>query len=271
MLSSFIVRDQDLSVTKTYIASIIFILVFVLVAVTGCETGKPSNASVQEIARLKKENARLKRQVRFLHQRANNVVSRRSRLVKPRLDEVRFDNSPSIGGKEARLALVEFSDYFCAFCKRFHRSTFDLIKKNYVDSGKLRYVYRDYPRGSSKQAVEAAVAANCAGEQGVYWEMQKLIFQNSPKLSKRFYRLTAKKMGLDKLKYNRCLKSDLQRNAVKRDYDYGLSLSIRGTPTFFIGRINGNKITSATRIVGAQPYSKFAGVIENYLESTKKR
>lgn len=235
---------------------VVFVLVSTAIFTSACVSNNAKEAESEEVARLKKDNKLLKQRLQ--------------QFVNPRVSLVRFGANPSLGNSEATVAIIEFSDYFCPFCGRFHKNTFDQIRKNYIDKGKLLYVYRDYPRGMEKQAVDAAIAANCAGEQGAYWKMQKTLYRHSPRINRAFYKLTAKEMGLNAQKYEACLSGDQQRNEVGRDFAYGRTLGIRGTPTFYIGRLQGKKITEVTRIVGAQPYAIFARTIERHLRSGKR-
>lgn len=91
--------------------------------------------------------------------------------------QVSMDDDPVLGNANAPITIIEFSDYECPFCKRFYDQTFGQIKKDYIDTGKVKFIYRDYPLSFHPGAEPAAQAANCAGEQGKYWEMHDKIFQ----------------------------------------------------------------------------------------------
>ncbi|MFV1997389.1 MAG: DsbA family protein [Acidiferrobacterales bacterium] len=249
--------------------SVAIVMVSIVVLTSGCVSGSPGEAEQKEIAALKKENALLRRQLNLTRQQLQLSANRRQNAYRPRLPEVQFGDGPRLGNSKATIALIEFSDYFCPYCARFHNTTFDLIKQNYIDKGKLLYVYRDFPRSAAKRAIDAAIAANCAGEQGAYWEMQKKLFRHSPRINLAFYKSAAKELGLDARKYEACLRSDQQPGKIESDYVYGRSLGIRGTPTFYIGRVTGNKITAATTIVGAQPYQKFSESMDRFLRLTQ--
>lgn len=250
--------------------SVVIVMLLGLVFTSGCVSNGAGETDRTEIERLKKENALLKRQISLMRRLLQLTNSQRKTVFRSRASVVRFGTNPVLGDANATLALIEFSDYFCPYCRRFHNNTFELIKKNYIDKGKLLYIYRDYPRGMAEKAIEAAIAVNCAGNQGAYWKMQKILYRHSPEINRVFYKSTAKALGLDGQKYEVCLNSDQQRSDVKRDYDYGTSLGIRGTPTFYVGRVKGNKITATTTIVGAQPYSKFSQTIERLLRPSER-
>lgn len=250
---------------KLFNRSAVILLASLMLFTSGCVSNIAGDKDSGETARLKRENALLKQQITRMRRQLQQSANRRKPVFRSRVSVVQFGANPVLGNEQATVALIEFSDYFCPFCSRFHNTTFDPIRQNYIDKGKLLYVYRDFPRGLAEQAVQAAIAANCAGEQGAYWRMQKKLFRHSPRINRAFYESTAKEMGLDVQKYKACLGSDLQRNKVTHDAAYGRSLGIRGTPTFYIGRVQGKKITASTKIVGAQPYAIFARTIESYL------
>lgn len=249
---------------------IVVVLVSIAVLLSGCASNGASETGQKGIARLKQENALLRRQITLMRRQQQLAANQRQPVFRSRAAEVQFGDKPAFGNAGATLAMIEFSDYFCPYCKRFHATTFDLIKKNFIDNGKLLYVYRDFPRGGAKRAVAAAVAANCAGEQGAYLKMQKTIFRNAPRINAAFYKTTAKELGLNLKKYETCLNSEQHRQQVIRDFVYGQSLGVRGTPTFYIGRVEGKKITAVQTIVGARPYQKFSQTIERSLQSTRK-
>ena len=93
-------------------------------------------------------------------------------------------DAPMLGRADAPVTLVEFSDYQCPFCQRFFATTLSAIKKHYVDTGKVRYVFRDFPLDQlHRQARKAAEAVHCAGDHGKYWEMHDLLFQNQDRKS----------------------------------------------------------------------------------------
>ncbi len=240
----------------------------IVVFTSGCVSSSSRETDQKEIAKLKKENASLERQLNLMR-RQLQLSANRQHVYRARVPEVQLGGGPRLGKSKATVAMIEFSDYFCPYCARFHNTTFDLVKQNYIDKGKLLYVYRDYPRSAAKQAIESAIAANCAGEQGAYWKMQKKLFRHSPRINLAFYKSAAKEFGLDVKKYEACLKSDKQRRKIKSDFVYGKSLGIRGTPTFYIGRVKGNKITAAIAVVGAQPYQNFSKSIDRILRLTK--
>ena len=165
----------------------------------------------------------------------------------PRADErvkVSLGSTPSIGRSDAPIVMVEFTDYQCPFCQRFHLSVFEELKKNYVDTGKIRYVSRDLPLPMHPNAMSAAVAARCAGEQK--------------------YNALADDLNLDRAEFQACLAKDKFKAQIEKDMtDAGLA-GIGGTPSFVIGRIVGDGV-EGVKVVGAQPFGVFDAKLKEAL------
>ena len=174
---------------------------------------------------------------------------------------VSLDDDTVMGKKDAPVTIVEFSDYQCPFCKRFHDDTFGQLKSKYIDTGKVKFVYRDFPLGFHVNAQKAAEAAECAGEQGKYWEMHEAIFAKSQAdgtgIAPNDLKVIAKSISLDSAKFDKCLDSGAMAAEVQKDLSDGSSYGVQGTPAFFV---NGQMIS------GAQPYSVFEQVIEAELK-----
>jgi protein-disulfide isomerase len=171
---------------------------------------------------------------------------------------VRYDipteGFPSLGPADAPITIVEFSDYQCPFCKRFHEETYHNLLDAY--QGKIRFVYRDLPLTSiHPNAFPAAVAAACAGEQDAYWPMHDKLF-SADELSQDAYIQFATELGLDVPKFTECIGSDRYNDAINADSDFAVNLGINSTPTFFINGL---------AVVGAQPLSVFQQVIDKEL------
>ena len=172
--------------------------------------------------------------------------------------EVSADDDPFLGDANAPVTIVEFSDFQCPFCGRFFTETLPLIKQNYIDTGKAKFVYRDFPLSSiHPEATPAAEAAECADEQGKFWEFHDKIFMNQEVLGKEFYILAAGDLGLNIGQFIQCINTRRYQSEVQADFNYGSGLGITGTPTIFI---NGRMI------VGAQPYAVFQQAIEAELQ-----
>ncbi len=173
----------------------------------------------------------------------------------PQRFEVSEDDDPARGPEDAPVVIIEFSDYQCPFCRRFRMQTYDQLFATYGD--KIRFVYRDFPLSQiHPEAINAAIAANCAGEQGQYWEYHDKLFQQTQGLNQDAYIAYAQELGLDMEAFQACLQDPAQREEVLADRDAGVQLGVTGTPTFFINGIP---------VVGAQPFSVFQQIIDQEL------
>jgi len=173
----------------------------------------------------------------------------------------------ALGREDAPVTMVEFADYQCPFCRRFETESFTQLKKNYIDTGKVRFVSRDLPLEFHPNAPGAAIAVRCAGEQNKFWEMHDAIMQDSGSdLGSDAILKYAQKVNLDIPAFKTCLDEKRYVAAIQKDTaDAGL-LGISGTPSFVIGKTAKDQI-DGIRIVGAVPYSVFESTIKDLLSA----
>ncbi len=166
---------------------------------------------------------------------------------------------PSKGSNTAVLTIVEYTDYQCPYCARHAKSVLPEIQKNYVDTGKVRYVLRDFPLPFHNNASKAAEAAHCAGDQGKYWEMHDLLFNNQQALGPDKLPEYAKTIGIDVGKFDACLASNSYKQRVDANINDGTKAGISGTPSFVIGytEADGSEVKGAKLIRGAVGYAVF--------------
>ena len=180
------------------------------------------------------------------------------KLEPPRV-QVSTDDDPIKGGPTgAPVTIVEFSDYQCPFCSRAE-GVVDEVMKKYGE--KVRLIYRDYPLSFHQNAETAAMASECAEEQGKFWEMHKAMFGNQMKLTVADLVETAGNLSLDKDKFKGCLDSGKYRSEVQKDFQDGQKYGVTGTPTFFINGI---------MIVGARGVESFSEIIDRELTREAK-
>lgn len=176
-------------------------------------------------------------------------------------------DNPVKGPEDAALTLVEFTDYQCPFCSRHVRDTWPKIEAEYVKTGKIRYVMLDLPLESiHKLAFKAAEAANCANEQGKYWEMHDRLFQNQRALEP--WSGHAQALGLDVAAFDACVASGKYAAEVRRDMEEARKLGITGTPGFVLARREagpGNRVRTVAQLKGAQPFEAFKAEIDKHL------
>jgi protein-disulfide isomerase len=164
-----------------------------------------------------------------------------------------------LGDPDAPVTIVEYSDYQCPFCAQYTSDTWSRLKAEFVDTGRVRYVFKDFPLiNIHPQAPKAHEAARCAGEQGSYWEMHDLLFVGQAEWAGYPDHLTVFKryaagLGLDAATFDACLDSGRWAEAVNADLSEGARLGVRGTPSFFV---------DGYPLVGAQPYETFQYAIE---------
>jgi protein-disulfide isomerase len=184
------------------------------------------------------------------------------RPQEPERVKVSIDDDPALGRPEAPVVIVEFSDFQCPYCARFAQQTFPQLKREYIDTGKVRLVFRDFPLSFHQNAALAAEAAQCAHEQDRFWEMHDRIFAGQGEWAgsanaSQLFTSYAEGLGLDKERFRECLSSGRYREEVQKDFKDGTSYGVTGTPTFFINGI---------KLVGAQPFSSFQQAIESELK-----
>ena len=187
-------------------------------------------------------------------------------------DKVSYKFSPggfSLGDAKAPLVLVEYTDLQCPFCQQFHNTAFAQIKANYIDTGKVRFVSRDFPLDFHDNARRAATAGRCAAEQGKYWEMRHVMIVNAEALKPDNLASYAGTVKIDVPKFKSCLESDKFKAQIDQDVAEGGVAGVQGTPSFVIGRLENDKL-QGVRMVGAMPYAQFDAKIQEMLGETAK-
>ena len=204
------------------------------------------------------------RQIKLLLQRNQVQPTARPRPQQDVRVELPLTNAPALGNDDAPVVLVEFTDYECPYCKRFYDAVFPELKEKYIDTGKLRFISRNFPLPMHSHAEKAAQAAACADEQGKYWQMRASLFANPRALDEESLYAYAKEAGIDAESFRACLNKNAHALKIKEDLADGNSVGISGTPSFVLGRVSGKSIVGQ-RIVGAQPLSAFAPKIQALL------
>lgn len=169
--------------------------------------------------------------------------------------DVPEDDDPVFGPEDAPITIIEFSDFECPYCRKWHIEVWPRLQEAY--EGQIRLVYRDFPLTNiHPNATPAASAANCAGEQDRYWEFNERLFSGENKLSVSGYQAYAEELELDMVAFGECLDSGRYNAEVMADLEYASNLGVSSTPTFFVNGIP---------VVGAQPYDVFSQLIEQEL------
>jgi len=181
------------------------------------------------------------------------------------------DNDPIIGNMDAEITIIEFSDFQCPFCARFHVQTLPTIMDEYINKGTVKLVFRDFPIQSiHPNALPASVAAECANEQKKFKEMHDVLFEKQNKWSNQnietvmnTFSQYASDLGLEEKAFDSCLKNGKYIEEIQKDLDDGRTYGISGTPGFFIG----NDQIGFIELKGAQPFENFKKVIDNQLKN----
>ncbi len=169
------------------------------------------------------------------------------------------------GNPRAPLTLLEYSDFTCGFCEKFFEETWPILFSEYIDTGKMRLVYRDFPRALSGPSVDTALAARCAGEQGQYWAMHDRLFSSSDKFSTAELRQQADALQLDAKKFTSCFEASRYTTEIFKDRIEGGQLGARGTPYFILYATENPQ--EAVVLPGAMPYEMFKEEIDKLLQT----
>ena len=210
---------------------------------------------------------------------AQNIVAQNPTIdtqqvpTAPEIATVSVDDDPVLGDKNAKVTLIDFSDYECPFCKRHFTDTYPQIKKDYIDTGKIKMAFRDLPLSFHQNAFKEAEAAECARKQGgdsVYFKYHDQIFtkttSNGTGLALDQLPVIAKELGLNVNQFQQCLDSGEFKSEVDKDLADAAKVGANGTPTFFIGKSTSNGEINGIKVVGAQPYSAFKAIIDEQLK-----
>lgn len=247
-----------------------FLIPFLLILLGGCST-PPSDARTNEIEQLRSDVESLKalnEHVLILEQELKTIKEKIGISVEsgePIVSATLLPNSsqiddPFIGPKDAEVIMMAFSEYQCAPCRRFYWDVFPELRKEFLDSGKIKFVFRDFPLKTNTNARPAAQLADCAGEQGYYWQMFEALY-NSPEEvdSGNFYEIGKQVSAASQEELHSCMEKTIYNKEIDADIADGLSLGAGGAPGFFVGKKNEDGTFKGVFIRGAQPY----GVIRN--------
>jgi protein-disulfide isomerase len=198
---------------------------------------------------------------------SNSSSSGGSQTTVNNIVTVSLGTNPILGNsKKAKVAIVEFGDFQCPFCKEFYNSVFPQIQENYINNGNIIFAFRDYPLEKIHPlALGMAKESRCFGEQGKFWNFVNQMYTtnqdtNTPSVVSGY----AKSLGLNMNLYNTCISDNTFQPQISADINAGNKINIQGTPTFVIGKIKNGKVTGQ-EVLGAYPYSYFQTIINQEL------
>jgi protein-disulfide isomerase len=171
-----------------------------------------------------------------------------------------LDDDPVLGSPDAPVTMIEYSEYLCSFCRAFALETFPLIKEQYIDTGQVKFIFRDFPV-HGEGAVAMAMVADCAADQDKFWEMNETLFDRVEEWSASEQLLQtllgyADELGMDTDVFSTCLQQGTTIERIREDYEVGVQEGVSATPTFFV---------NGTLVRGAVPFEQFQTVIEEEL------
>ena len=176
------------------------------------------------------------------------------------------------GRADAPITLIEYSDFTCGYCAKFFQETWPRLQAKYIETGKVRFMYRDYPRADQGIGVDAAVAARCAGAQGQYWPMHDRLFSERGRLDSGLFKGYAKAIGLDQTAFAKCFDERQYLESIFQDRQEANRWGFHGTPGFILMRTAGGPTEKepAIAIPGAVPFQDFAEEIDRMLATAPR-
>ena len=171
-----------------------------------------------------------------------------------------LEGSTILGNPNAKISIVEFGDYQCTFCYKFHKDTMKMIVEQYVVDGEVNFVYKDFPL-NGPSSMMASEASYCAQEQGKFWQYHDMVFENwegenTGWVTRVALERFAKNVGLDMIEFNSCMDNSKYHQKVLENEEFARKINIDATPSFIIF-----DDTDAYRIIGAQPFETFEQVL----------
>lgn len=225
---------------------------------TACQNGNNADLAAK-VAALEEKVEKLSTLQTEIAQRAGMGA-----LVRP--EQLAFADGHQVGEKTAKVAILEFTDLQCPFCAKFNQEIWPELKKNYVDTGKVLFVGREFPLFQSHpQAPFAALTLRCAATQDLYAPMKEYLFANQGKLKQTEVDAELTRLKADVAKHTECMKNKELQEGVRDSTLYAGKLGLSSTPTFFIGLNAGNGVTDYQELVGAKSYAEFAAVLDALL------
>jgi protein-disulfide isomerase len=245
------------------------LLTLALLAASGAEAAQRGS---DDLVKLKAEVAQLSAQ----QQQILASLEELKRMLKgPGQPELKPPQTMSVAGEPfkgdpaARLAIIEYADFECPFCRRFEHDIYPQLHDGYVKTGKLKFFHRDMPLSFHQGAMPSARAAHCASEQGKFWEMHDSLLGDGASLSAADIDARAGKLGLNVAELDACISSSRFADIIQRSMSEAAQMQISGTPTFIIGTLDaeGNLMSVKKTVIGASPFEAFKAALDPLLAS----
>ncbi|WP_186646520.1 DsbA family protein [Fluviispira vulneris] len=218
--------------------------------------GKPFNEQAAMVRNYLSEEKRNTYFKNFIADASAKGIIEVTGMPKPFQPKVKIDvgNSPSRGANDAPITIVEFADFQCPFCANANKVVEEILKEY---KGKVRFVFKNFPITQiHPEAMNSAIAAECAYQQNKYWQMHEALFANNTKLGPALYNKIAQNIGLNLNEFNKCKNDSSVKEKIVSEIEYGQKLGINATPAFYI---------NGTQLMGAQPKIEFDQIIKKEL------
>jgi len=246
-------------------------LIFLLMFVAACNSSSHSDTDAAITQQQAEQIFKELRDMRALLEKIEKQTQPRAQQRGPTTATLDIkEPGPILGDAAAPVTVVEFTDYQCPFCKRFTQNTFPFLKRDYIDTGKVRWLVRDLPLGFHKDARKAAQAAYCAAEQDRFWIMRDSLFRNSNNLGVEHLKSYAADLELDTHAFAECLASERHLDKIDDYTNIAASQRLTGTPSFIVGRTTPERLSGRV-IIGAQTPAVFGAEIRKLLAASVKK
>ena len=205
------------------------------------------------------------------NQQRNQLANQPPTKQKPALvSPLLLTGEPSMGRKDAPLTIVEFSDFECSYCRRFHQTVLAKLKQEYIEPGLVRFIHKDLPLPFHRQALPAAAAARCAGEQNEYWTTYGALFDGQSCLQCKGVVAIAREQGLDVTTLQACMNRDSTKALINANVSEAQLHGIRATPTFVIGPTRTDHTHRGEIVQGALPWTQFKTMLDAQLTALER-
>lgn len=204
----------------------------------------------------------------WTHQDVETVSTVGGHGANPAVARPTVTDPRSLGRGDAPIVIIEYSDYQCPYCGQFHTNVLPRLQSEYIDTGKVRLIFRDLPLAMHRESLPAAIAAHCATEQGKFWAMNGALFANQRALGTELYERLAQTLSLDTDKFSTCVESPLSGKSVQMDVQDARRYGLNSTPSFILGRSDKGRVEIHRTARGFVDYETFAREIDSLLTTT---
>ena len=235
------------------------IALFSFLSISGCEqSDKPAVDSSIQLNEIQQQLNLLTKEVIGLRQQVADLDSAPSVKKKAQLVELPLGNDVTVLGREdAEYAIVEYMDYQCPYCLRHAKKVLPALKRKYIDSGLVKYIVRDFPLEFHAEAINAAKMARCSAKQNKFSEAHGLLVSKARELNPAIYIDLANELALDINAFGQCFNNPELTQAVNKSFTDATQLGVTGTPRFFIGKVEGERLVNVISMSGARSIDAF--------------